>query len=107
MYKRQADYRISLGYHQQQRLLPAPDVYKSQAFDRLSPGAVVLDFSGLLKALQSGDIAMISAQMANMLEPAAMSLCPETVSYTHLDVYKRQVLLLLCYGFSGGCSNNR
>ena len=47
------------------------------AFDRLSPGAVVLDFSGLLKALQSGDIAMISAQMANMLEPAAMSLCPE------------------------------
>ncbi|MFJ6750818.1 MULTISPECIES: 4-(cytidine 5'-diphospho)-2-C-methyl-D-erythritol kinase [unclassified Streptomyces] len=58
--------------------LSTPDVYRE--FDRLTAGTDVPEpqaSPALLAALESGDATALAATLANDLQPAALSLCPE------------------------------
>ena len=61
----------------------SPDVYKRQPQDIGDGGKHRRQFTGLLRAVP--DLILVHA----------CTLRPDPVSYTHLDVYKRQAAILL------------
>lgn len=55
--------------------LGTPEVYA--AYDRLAPGRGLAEPHALLAALEQGDAALLAAELANDLEPAALALRPD------------------------------
>lgn len=70
------------------------------AYDRLPPAAVIPDLEELRAALLAQDRAAIAAQLVNMLEPAALPLCPQIAAAK--DIFLRWELPALMSG-SGSC----
>ena len=48
----------------------------------------------ILTLLQSGPLPGMSPRLYENLAPEQLSMCLDAVSYTHLDVYKRQLVKL-------------